>query len=149
MPVLFNTVRKIVSLWIPSLLDDARHALRGLRRTPAALIAVASIAVSVGATAVVFAAIKTVLIDALPYQRADELIQIGTEYRKAQQSSQGDWIVWKDIQEVIRNNRTLQSVGVYRFALFTLAGNEKTFPEALFGVRVSAGLFPTHGLSPK
>lgn len=145
---LFNTVRKIALLWIPSFLTDARHALRGIRNTPAALIAVASIAVSVGATAVVFAAIKTVLIDTLPYQHADELIQIRTVYPKADRPSQADWMFWKDLQEVIRNNVTLQSIGVYRNALFTLAGDENTFPEALFGERVSASLFPMLGVSP-
>jgi len=145
-PVLFNTVRKIALLWIPSLLEDARHALRGMRHSSAALIAVVSIAVSVGATAIVFAAVKAVLIDTLPYQRADELVQIRTQYPKA--PSQSDWMYWKDLQEVSRNNATLQSIGVYHNALFTLAGDENTFPEALFGERVSANLFPTLGVSP-
>ncbi len=107
-----------------------------------------SIALSVGATAVVFTAIKSVLIDPLPYARAGELVQIRSEYPRMQQQSSGDWVFWNDTQEVIRRTRTLESVGVYRNAVFDLAGGPGTTPEALYGLKVTASLFPTLGVSP-
>ena len=56
-----------------SILQDIRLAFRIFRRTPVpTAIALLSIALSVGATAVVFAAIKSVLIDPLPYARASK-----------------------------------------------------------------------------
>ena len=72
-----------------SILNDIRLALRLLRRMPTATgIALLSIALSVGATAVVFAAIKAVLLDPLPYAKADELVQFRSEFPHMQQQAQ-------------------------------------------------------------
>src|SRR5580700_8449188 len=58
-----------------SMLNDIRLAFRLFRRTPVpTAIALLSITLSVGATAIVFTAIKAVLIDPLPYARAGELV---------------------------------------------------------------------------
>ncbi|HXA03203.1 MAG TPA: ABC transporter permease [Bryobacteraceae bacterium] len=132
-----------------SVLKDIRLGLRLMRGTPVpTAIALCSIALSVGATSVVFTAIKAVLIDPLPYARASELVQIRTEFPKMGEQSHGDWVFWNDTQEVIRRTRTLESVGVYRNAVFDLAGGPDTTPEALYGLKVTAGLFPTLGVSP-
>ena len=55
---------------------------------------------------------------------------------------------WNDAQELIRRTRTLESVGVYRNAVFDLAGDPSTTPEALYGLMVTASLFPTLGVAP-
>src|ERR1700686_4025010 len=107
-----------------SVLQDIRLAFRIFWRTPVPTgIALLSIALSVGATAVVFAAIKSVLIDPLPYARAEELVQLRSEFPRMQQQSHGDWVVWNDTQELPRRTRTLESVGVYGNAIFDLAGD--------------------------
>jgi len=132
-----------------SILQDIRFAFRLFRRTPVpTAIALLSIALSVGATAVVFAAIKAVLIDPLPYARAAELVQLRSEFPQMQQQSSGDWVVWNDIREVARRTRTLGPLGVYQNAVFDLAGDANTTPEALYGTRVNAALFPALGVSP-
>ena len=132
-----------------SLLHDVRLALRLLRRAPVPTgIALLSITLSVGATAVVFAAIKSVLIDPLPYARPSELVQLRSEYPRMQPQSHGDWVVWNDAREVARRTRTLESVGVYGNAVFDLAGVSNATPEALYGLRVKANVFPTLGVSP-
>ena len=64
-----------------SVLRDIKLALRLFWRAPALTgIALVSIALSVGATAVVFTAVKSVLINPLPYARPGELVQIRTEF---------------------------------------------------------------------
>jgi predicted permease len=133
-----------------SLLEDIRFALRLFWRTPSVTgIAFLSIALSVGATAVVFTAIKSVLIDPLPYARAGELVQIRTEFGNFEPSQMHvDWAFWSDAQEIIRRTRTLESVGIYGNALFNLAGDASAPPEALYGLNVSASLFPTLGVKP-
>ncbi|MGC2186005.1 MAG: ABC transporter permease [Terriglobales bacterium] len=129
-------------------LHDLRFACRLLRRNlSTTAIAVLSIALSVGATSVVFAAIKSVLIDLPPYAHPEELVQIRTEFGNFE-PSQTDWAFWNDAQEIIRRTRTLQSVGIYGNAIFDLAGDESTPPEALYGLRVSASLFPALGVKP-
>ena len=128
------------------MLRDAHIALRIFRRTPLpTAIALLSIALSVSATAVVFTAIKSVLIDPMPYSRAEELVQMRTEYPRMREQSSGDWVFWRDVQEVMRRNSTLEAVGIYHNAILDLAGSP---PEALYGLRVTAGIFPTLGVSP-
>ena len=132
-----------------SILQDVRLAFRLCRRNLVPTgIALLSIALSVGAAGVVFAAIKSVLIDPLPYARPEELVQIRSEFPKMQKQSHGDWVTWSDTQELIRRTRTLESVGVYGNAVFDLAGDTATTPEALYGLRETAGLFTTLGVSP-
>lgn len=115
-----------------SILQDIRLAFRLFRRNLVATgIALLSIALSVGAIAVVFTAVKSVLIDPLPYARAEELVQIRSEFPKMQEQSSGDWVMWNDAQELIGRTRTLESVGIYRNAIYDLAGHAGTTPEAL------------------
>jgi len=133
-----------------SVLQDIRLAFRLFWRTPCTTcIALLSIALSVGTTAVVFTAIKSVLIDPPPYARAGELVQIRTEFANFESSqSHVDFAFWNDAQEIIRRTRTLESVGIYGNALSNLTGDAATAPEALYGLRVSASLFPTLGVTP-
>ncbi len=106
-----------------------------------------SIALSVGATAVVFTAVRAVLLAPLPYAHPSELVQIRTEFPKFE-PSHTDWALWSDAQEIARRTRTLASVAVYRNEMFNLSGNGSTLPEALYGLRVTANLFPTLGVAP-
>jgi predicted permease len=138
-----------------SVLQDIRLALRLLRRTPSVTtISLLSIALSVAATAVVFTAIKSVLVDPLPYARPGELVQIGTEFASfdpaglSNARSHVDFAFWNDAHEIMRRTRTLESVGVYGNSLVDLAGDGSAPPEALYGLRVSASLFPTLGVTP-
>src|SRR5882762_6287630 len=133
-----------------SVLQDIRLAFRLFWRTPSLLgMALLSIALSVGATAVVFTAIKSVLIDPLPYARAGELVQIRAQFANLDPSlSHTDWAFRSDAEEIIRRTRTLESVGIYGNAVFNLMGDASTPPEALYGLRVSASLFPTLGVTP-
>ena len=132
-----------------SAFDDVRLAFRIFRRTPVPTgIALLSIALSVGATAVVFTAIKAVLIDPLPYAHAEKLVQLRSEFPKMQDQANSDWIVWNDARELDRRTRTLESTGVYSNAVFDLAGDSNSTPEALYGARVTANLFPVLGVSP-
>ena len=135
-------------VWLETLLQDLRLAFRGLRRTPSfTAIALLSIALSIAATAVVFTAVKSVLLDPLPYARAAELVQLGSVDNVAG-PSHSDWLFWNDAQEIIRRTRTFASVGISGNAVFDLGGGASTPPEALYGLRVSASLFPTLGVHP-
>jgi len=124
------------------------HALRTFRRTPAlTAVALSSIAITIGATAVLFTAIKSVLIDPLPYANADELVQFRTESSRGP-ASRADWVTWPDIQDVIRRNRSFQSVATYHYSLYNLSGDSNAPPEALYGLSISANMLPTLGVKP-
>jgi predicted permease len=124
------------------------HALRAFLRTPGfTAITLLSIAISIGVTAVVFTAVKSVLIEPLPYANAGELVQIRTDYAHVSPSHAG-WVSWLDMQDVAKATRTFASLGTYRYALFNLSGDGNAPPEALYGLAVSANMFPTLGVTP-
>ena len=129
--------------------QDIRLAFRLLKRTPSTtVIAVISIALSVAATSVVFTAIKAVLIAPFPYAHPERLVQIRTEFGNRSEPSIVDWGFWNDAQEIAQRTRTLASVAVYGNVIFDLAGDGPIPPEALYGLSVSANLFPTLGVKP-
>ena len=95
----------------------------------------------------VFTAVKAVLLTPLPYTHPSELVQVRTEFAKFE-PSHTDWALWSDAEEIARRTHTLASVAVYRNEMFNLAGNGSTPPEALYGLRITANLFPTLGVAP-
>ena len=132
-----------------SIAQDTRLAFRLLRRNPSTTtIALISIALSVAATSVVFAAIKAVLLEPLPYSHPERLVQIRTEFVNSFEQSIVDYGFPSDAEQIARRTRTLQSVAIYGNAIYNLAGAGSTPPEALYGLRVSANLFPTLGVKP-
>ncbi len=130
-----------------SFLQDVRQAFRLFRRSPGLTsIALLSIAITIGATAVVFAAVKTVLLDPLPYADAHTLVQLRTDYTRSRPHV--DWVSWADMQDVRRANHSFESLATYRYALFNLTGDASNPPEALYGLYVSDNLFPMLGVKP-
>ena len=130
-------------------LHDLRFALRLFRRAPlSTAVALLSIALTVGATAVVFAAVKSVLLDPLPYAHPERLVQLRSDFPRLRQQPAGDWVIANDTRELVRRTRTLAGIGVYHNAIFDLAGDPRTPPEALYGLRIDAKLFAILGVSP-
>ncbi|MFN0105454.1 MAG: ADOP family duplicated permease [Bryobacteraceae bacterium] len=128
---------------------DVRYALRGMWRNPTPTgMSLLSVALSIGATAVVFTAIKSVLIEPLPYRQPEQLVQFRTEYPRFPEQPRGDWMSWENAQEVGRRTRTLEAVGIYRNAFVDLASESGNPAEALYGARVSSNLFPLLGVAP-
>ncbi len=129
-------------------LQDIRQSLRLFGRSPAiTAVALLSIAISIGATAVVFAAVKTVLINPLPYSNPSALVQFRSDFIRGG-PSHFDWVSWADMQDVMRRTRTLESLGTHRYTMFNLTGDANHAPEALYGLSVSASLFPMLGVRP-
>jgi predicted permease len=134
--------------WFNDLVSDLRYGVRNLSKSPTfATVALLSIALSVGTTAVVFAAVKAVILQPLPYTDPDRIVQIATDFKNAARSH-GDYVFWNDGVEIARRTRTLQSIGLWQNAVLDLARDVSIPAEALYGVRVSASLFPTLGVSP-
>jgi predicted permease len=69
-----------------------------------------------------------------------------TEYKLGK--SQADWVAWSDVQDLARRNRTVQAIGIYHYALFNLPSDGSAPPEALYGLSVSANMFPLLGVTP-
>lgn len=67
-----------VRAWLESLWQDARQSLRGFRRSPGfTAVAVATLAVGIGASTGVFSIVDPLLFRSLPYYRGDRLVSVG------------------------------------------------------------------------
>lgn len=67
-----------ISPWIEALLQDVRLALRGFRRSPAvALVAIATMAIGIGASTAVFSVVDPLLFRRLPYPHDSQLVSLG------------------------------------------------------------------------
>src|SRR5215510_13086759 len=68
-----------IASFVDNLIGDTRHALRGLVNRPGYSIAIIlTLALGIGANAVVFALVNAVVLRPLPYPNADRLISLST-----------------------------------------------------------------------
>jgi predicted permease len=86
---------------IENLLLDLRYAVRMLLRSPGfSLIAIATMALGVGATAAIYSVIDATLLRPLPYPNPDELVRIEDDFPGVGAQDVGVSIPeWKDIED--------------------------------------------------
>ena len=131
-------------------LHDLRHGARLLLRTPGfTLVAVAALAIGIGATTAIFSVIHTLLIEPLPYKDADRLAIVWEHNiprdRKNNVVSPGNFIHWREIQQSFEDMAAISgSVGLSFKVTITGAGEPEEVPVQL----VSASLFPMLGVNP-
>ena len=104
--------------WIEHTVQDLRHALRQLARSPAfAGIVIVTLALGIGSTTAIFSVVEAVLLRPLPYPEADRLVRIIE--RPAEQANEIGYqqslaAVWtRDLPVLRAQAPTLSHVGVY------------------------------------
>ncbi|HET8547423.1 MAG TPA: ABC transporter permease, partial [Bryobacteraceae bacterium] len=127
--------------WAESLLQDLRYAARTLLKARAvAPIAVAAMALGIGATTVIFSAVYAVLLSPLPWPEADRLValhqRIPSEPRV--RFSPREFLAWTN------GTRAFSSLGAYAGNAFTLTGRGE--PLALYGTLATPSLFEALGV---
>jgi predicted permease len=97
---------EVRSRYLDELLQDARYALRGLRRAPAfTAAAIATLALSIGATSSIFSVVNAALLRSLPYANADRIVAVCEKptTRPARSIcgvggfSPANYLVWRDV----------------------------------------------------
>src|ERR1700683_94156 len=103
------SVFEMQRLQLKTLLADLRQSLRALRRNPGfTLVALAALTVGIGANTAIFSVVNRVLLQALPYQDSERLVQLGPKYPAGIQytNSIPKYMVW-------RNNDVFSSISLY------------------------------------
>jgi putative ABC transport system permease protein len=126
---------------------DAELAIRRLTRAPIFVLSVVgTLAIGLGAFAVVFAAVDRVLLAPLPYEEPDDLYFVWREYGWFELDR--GWLAGTDIVEVGRAGGPIEAaVGLQR-GLVTLAGSGATDPEEIPVMISSPELFEVLGVPP-
>jgi hypothetical protein len=127
-----------------NLFADLGHAIRMFRKSPGfTAIAVAALALGIGANTAIFSVINAVLLKPLPYPEPDRIMQIerGFPGGTGSSSSIPKFNAWK-------NNDVFEGMAAYDFAGPGLNVGGNDHPEQVKGIHVSSEFFRVFGVSP-
>jgi predicted permease len=126
---------------IEALLQDFRYAWRLVRKSPGFyLTAVATLTVSIGANAVVFAALNAFILRPLNVPRAESLYSIHRNGDDAANQSYLDYIDLRD------RNHTFEDLAAYNVVLVGFDANNS--PSRAWGIATSGNYFDMLGVQP-
>ena len=122
---------------------DVRYAIRLLRRSPGfAATAILTLAVSIGANAAIWSAVKGILVAPLPYPDPDRLVRL---FEEASTTPHFPFAP-ADFRDYRAELRTFDAIAAYGRSDLQLGDAQP--PEQLRGMRVSAGFFTLVGHPP-
>jgi len=122
---------------------DLRYAARRLRRDPAfTAVSVVTLAVGIGATMAIFGAVKTVLLEPLPYRQADRIVVVADTMNNGQPLN----VTFGSYLELSSRSRAFEAIAPFKPWQPTIVGTAD--PERLTGERVGAQFFAAIGVSP-
>lgn len=126
-----------------TLLQDARYAVRLLRRSPGfAATAMLTLALSIGANAAIFSAVQGVIFAPLPYADPERLVRLFEEAPTMPHFPMAP----ADFRDYRAELQTFEGIAAYLRADMQLGDIHQ--PEQLRGMRVTAGFFKLLGYQP-
>lgn len=127
------------------MLQDLRVGFRVLRAQPSfTFVAVAALALGIGATTLIFSVVNAVLLRPLPFQGAERVIRIGEAHDGTEITTAN--VSYANFLDLGEQTQTLDSIAASRFWFATLTDNGE--PEQVSGTMVSANYFATLGVTP-
>ena len=127
-------------------MNDLRHGVRLLLRAPGfAAVAIAALAIGIGANTAIFSVVNTLLLERLPYGEPERLAVVWEHNiprdRKNNVVSPGNFIHWREMNQVFDD---VSAVGMTFNVTLTGYGDPVEVPFQY----VSAGFFPIVGVQP-
>ena len=132
--------------WAHDLGSDVRYAWRSWRKSPGfAALAIATLALGIGANSAVFGVVKSVLLDSLPYADADRLAGIQTRFDSdAGSPSSTSPGAALDLEERLRS---FSAITHYRFGTLDLTVQAEAGPRVVPATLVAGNFFSTLGVT--
>lgn len=129
-------------LW--NLFRDARFGLRLLARKPGlTLVAVAVLAIGIGANTTVFGIIDSVLVEPLDYPESDRLVQV---WERNQHTGEQSWVYYGNYLDWQARSRAFESMAIYNLWEANVWGDPE--PERVKTAWVTTSYFPMLGAEP-
>src|SRR5580698_2750475 len=151
------------TMWLESLLQDVRYALRRLRKAPGfTLTVVLTLALGIGATTAIFTLVQQVMLQSLPVTKPDQLWRIGDQARCCNwggyvqggnnDDEPNDWSLFPwEAYKLFRANTTgfqdLAALQAGNTALAVRRAGSSGPPDTANGQYVSGNFFQTLGVS--
>jgi putative ABC transport system permease protein len=127
-----------------TLVNDLRYALRTMRRNIGfTAIALAALALGIGANTAIFTVVNAVLLQPLPYYQPDRIMKLGRQFRTgvAYANSIPKYMAW-------RQNDVFEALALYDFGALAMNVGSGDLRQNVNGLRVSADYFKVFGVSP-
>ena len=130
---------------LETLMQDVRYALRTLGRAPGfTLVAVAALAIGIGANTAIFSLVDAMRARALPYEEPSRLVQLWGNVMRTRLERRGnsypDFLDWR------AQAQSFEAMAAFNNQSSTLTVNGE--PERLFAEFVSAPYFSLLGIAP-
>ena len=129
---------------VDTLFQDVRYSLRLFRRAPGfTAVAIATLALGIGANAAIFGVVKSVLLDALPYADADRLVRV---YGRFPDGTNDRALLRAEVvHEIAERQRSFESLAAFDSARDAVLGGDD-FARIVRIAWVEPGLFKTLGV---
>ncbi len=127
------------------LIKDVRHALRMLARSPGfTAVAVAALALGIGANTAIFSVVNGILLQPLPYSEPDRMVRLAMKFPDGNGYSISipKYVTWK------ANTPGLSAICAYNSTGPGLNLSGGSAPEQVKGIHVSAGYFQVFDAAP-
>lgn len=127
-----------------TLLTDLRYALRAMRRNAAfTAIALAALALGIGANTAIFTVVDAVLLQPLPYPQPDRIMKLGRQFRTGigYSVSIPKYMAWQ-------HNDVFDALTLYDFGSLAMNVGSGDLPQTVKALRVSRDYFKVFGVLP-
>jgi putative ABC transport system permease protein len=125
---------------------EVRYAIRGLLRRPGfALVTALTLGLGIGANTAIFSVVNGVVLQPLPYERPDALVQISSAFPTM--GFEEFWISPPEFFELGERARSFEALGGYRHGQANVGGGDQ--PERVASTIATAGLFRVLGVPPQ
>jgi putative ABC transport system permease protein len=122
-----------------------RHGFRQLRLNPSfTALAVATLALGIGANTALFSVVHAVLLKPLPYANPERLARVWMDNRRLQMRE--DWASWLNYQDYKRLGTSFEQMAAFSESAANLTSDGE--PERVLGIRAEASLFDLLGVRP-
>jgi len=138
-----TTRKEEKTMWLESLRQDARFALRSWRRSPGfATLVVLTLTLGIGASTAIYSLVYGIVLRPLPYRDPDRLVFLGETQAEGRELS----VSWPDFLDWRARQRSFEALALSRTESFTWTGIDR--PQRLRARRVTGNLFDVLGVRP-
>jgi len=133
---------------MPGLMQDVRYAVRQLRKSPGfALTAILTLAFGISAVTAIFSIVEGVLLRPLPFVDPAALVAVGDKIEGTEGAGMDrPSVTAPELLAYASDTRGFSSMGGYQNTSYEFSGAGD--PAQISGSRLTAGTFPTLGISP-
>ncbi len=131
-----------------TLLQDLRYAVRMLRKSPGfTTVAVVTLALGIGANALIFSAVNTVILQPLPFPKSDRLVSVKVlDHSEPTNVAAPDSVSYPDFFDFRAQNHVFESMASYHDNFFALTAANRS--QHVQGEVVSADFFSVLAVPP-